>query len=74
MILYDFHTLVKKNVYILSIFFLTYIGAVCVGACFVVTRRCRSAWLYHLAMATMAEKSTKERLLSALADLEVLSR
>lgn len=72
MILYDFHTLVKKNVYLLSIFF--NIRAVCVGAWFVVTRRCRSAWLYHLAMATMAEKSTKERLLSALADLEVLSR
>lgn len=54
--------------------YLNTMGVVYVGAWFVVTRRFRCAWLYHLAMATMAEKPTKERLLSALADLEVLSR
>lgn len=47
---------------------------VCVGAWFAVTSRFCSARLFRLAMATTADKSTKERLLSALADLEVLSR
>lgn len=44
------------------------------GAWFAVTPRFCSARLCRLAMATTADRSTKERLLSALADLEVLSR
>lgn len=51
----------------------TYTG-LCVGAWFAVTCWFCSAWTHRLAMATAADKSTKERLLSALADLEVLSR